>query len=217
MLYREKSIHIWVANTLSCCGYLPYKFKHCVEVISISYMCICDCIISLELRAYSYWLYFLYCLSNLVVGQVARHQYEGMRREAACLNVQKHSRKFLARKAYKNLYFSAVSIQAGMCGMTARNELLFRKQTRAATVIQVKIKILSINEILTVTSFPFISRFILSFLEFIFFFNHVLLFSPPNISISSLRNKNACYLEFSLLWSSISFVLCQILLSAFST
>ncbi|XVF29233.1 hypothetical protein REPUB_Repub15cG0103400 [Reevesia pubescens] len=69
-------------------------------------------------------------------GQVARHQYVGMRREAACLNIQKHSRKFLARKAYKNLYFSAVSIQAGMRGMTARNELLFRKQTRAATVIQ---------------------------------------------------------------------------------
>ncbi|XWS13545.1 hypothetical protein CRYUN_Cryun36dG0045800 [Craigia yunnanensis] len=75
-------------------------------------------------------------IQALCRGQVARHQYERMRREAACLNIQKHSRKFLVRKAYKNLYFSAVSIQAGMHGMTARNELLFRKKTRAATVIQ---------------------------------------------------------------------------------
>ncbi|KHG09984.1 Unconventional myosin-Vb [Gossypium arboreum] len=70
------------------------------------------------------------------VRQVARHQYEEMRREAAALNIQKHLRKFLARKAYKNLYFSAVSIQTGMRGMIARSELLSRKQTRAATVIQ---------------------------------------------------------------------------------
>ncbi|KAK6265916.1 hypothetical protein QUC31_016753 [Theobroma cacao] len=75
-------------------------------------------------------------IQALCRGQVTRHQYERMRREAACLNIQKHSRKFLARKAYRRLYFSAVSIQAGMRGMTARNELLFRKQTRAATVIQ---------------------------------------------------------------------------------
>ncbi|KAA3454750.1 myosin-8-like isoform X6 [Gossypium australe] len=39
-------------------------------------------------------------------------------------------------RAYKNLYFSAVSIQTGMRGMIARSELLSRKQTRAATVIQ---------------------------------------------------------------------------------
>ncbi|XVE84815.1 hypothetical protein DITRI_Ditri17bG0043100 [Diplodiscus trichospermus] len=75
-------------------------------------------------------------IQALCRGQVARHQYEGMRREAACLNIQKHLRKFLARKTYKNLCFSAVSIQAGMRGMTARNDLLSRKQTRAATLIQ---------------------------------------------------------------------------------
>ncbi|GMI71781.1 myosin XI A [Hibiscus trionum] len=69
-------------------------------------------------------------------GVAARHLYEGMRREAASVNIQKHTRRFLARKAYKNLYFSAISIQTGMRGMVARGELLFRRQTKAATVVQ---------------------------------------------------------------------------------
>ncbi|KAK1591991.1 hypothetical protein Q3G72_017291 [Acer saccharum] len=69
-------------------------------------------------------------------GQNARHQYERMRREAACVNIQKNSRTYLARKAYSNLRSSAISFQTGMRGMAARNELWFRKQKRAATVIQ---------------------------------------------------------------------------------
>ncbi|TXG72473.1 hypothetical protein EZV62_001052 [Acer yangbiense] len=69
-------------------------------------------------------------------GQNARHQYERMRREAACVNIQKNSRTYLARKAYSNLRSSAISFQTGMRGMAARNELWFRKQRRAATVIQ---------------------------------------------------------------------------------
>lgn len=61
-----------------------------------------------------------------------------MRREAACLRIQKHLRMHFARKAYKSLCSSAVSIQTGIRGMVARNELRFRKQTKAAVVIQVK-------------------------------------------------------------------------------
>lgn len=44
----------------------------------------------------------------------------------------------IARKAYKDLYMSAVSIQTGMRGMAARYELRFRRRTRAAIVIQVE-------------------------------------------------------------------------------
>lgn len=44
----------------------------------------------------------------------------------------------VARKAYKELYFSAVSVQAGMRGMAARNVLRFKRQTKAAIVIQVR-------------------------------------------------------------------------------
>lgn len=44
---------------------------------------------------------------------------------------------FVARKHYKKLYFSAVSIQAALRGMDARNELRFRRRTTAAIIIQV--------------------------------------------------------------------------------
>lgn len=77
--------------------------------------------------------------SDLNTGKVACHQYESMRREAACLKIQRHSRMYVARNAYKNLYSSAVCIQTGIRGMAARNELRFRIQTRAAIMIQVNI------------------------------------------------------------------------------
>ena len=73
-----------------------------------------------------------------IVGHLARHVYQGMRREASSQMIQRHLRMYLARKAYKELYCSAVSIQTGMRGLTARNELRFRRQTRAAIIIQVK-------------------------------------------------------------------------------
>lgn len=60
-----------------------------------------------------------------------------MRREAACLTVQKDVRMFLARKTYYNLYLAALSVQTGMRGMAARIELQYRKQTQAAIFIQV--------------------------------------------------------------------------------
>jgi hypothetical protein len=44
----------------------------------------------------------------------------------------------IARKAYNELYSSAISIQTGMRGMAARCSLRFRKQTSAAIIIQVE-------------------------------------------------------------------------------
>ena len=61
-----------------------------------------------------------------------------MRREASTMMIQRDWRMHVARKAYKELYSSAVSIQTGMRGMAARNELRFRRQTKAAVVIQVR-------------------------------------------------------------------------------
>ncbi|KAM3708426.1 hypothetical protein ACB098_02G097000 [Castanea mollissima] len=69
-------------------------------------------------------------------GQIARHWYDNMRREAASMRIQKHCRLYLVRNAYKNLCSSAVSLQSGVRGMAARNELKFKKQTRAAIIIQ---------------------------------------------------------------------------------
>ncbi|RVW38672.1 Myosin-6 [Vitis vinifera] len=68
--------------------------------------------------------------------QVACHRYEKMRKEAACQMIQKDLRMYLARKAYNRLCSSAVSIQTGMRVMGACNELRFRKQTKAAIIIQ---------------------------------------------------------------------------------
>ena len=84
-------------------------------------------------------LFFIFHGSN--VGQLARHQYEGMRKEAASVKIQKYSRMYLAKNAYKFMWASSIYIQNGMRGMAARNEFRFRKQRRAAIIIQVgKIK-----------------------------------------------------------------------------
>ncbi|KAJ6689186.1 hypothetical protein OIU85_005577 [Salix viminalis] len=75
-------------------------------------------------------------IQTLCRAEVARNRFECLRRETACLKIQKYSRRYLASKAYNNLCFSAVSIQSCMRGMAARNELCFRKQMRAVIVIQ---------------------------------------------------------------------------------
>jgi len=74
----------------------------------------------------------------LFTGQLARQVYEGLRKEASSLIIQRCFRMHIARKAYKELYGSAISIQTGMRGMAARCELRFRKQTSAAIIIQVE-------------------------------------------------------------------------------
>ncbi|CAL5366949.1 unnamed protein product [Camellia sinensis] len=59
------------------------------------------------------------------------------------LRIQRDFRMHLARKAYKELCSSAVSIQAGMRGMVARDELRFRRQTKAVIIVQPLSQILS--------------------------------------------------------------------------
>ncbi|XP_019422451.1 PREDICTED: myosin-6-like [Lupinus angustifolius] len=69
-------------------------------------------------------------------GHLARQVYEGLRWEASSLMIQRYFRMHIARKAYTELYSSAVSIQTGMQGLAAGCDLRFRKQTSAAIVIQ---------------------------------------------------------------------------------
>ncbi|XP_059632269.1 myosin-8-like [Cornus florida] len=75
-------------------------------------------------------------IEALCRGEVARHRYESMRKEAACLRIQKDMRMCLAQKHYTLLCSSAIYIQTGMRGMTARDELRFKKQSEAAIRIQ---------------------------------------------------------------------------------
>ncbi|CAJ1932955.1 unnamed protein product [Sphenostylis stenocarpa] len=75
-------------------------------------------------------------LQRVAKGQLARHQYECMRREAASLKIQKDFRMYISRNAYKSIYATAIYIQTGMRGMAARNELRFRRRTKASIIIQ---------------------------------------------------------------------------------
>ena len=70
-------------------------------------------------------------------GQIARHHYEDLRREAASLTIQAYYRMHFARKNYRNLCSASTTIQSGLRGMAARNELHFRRQTKAVVIIQV--------------------------------------------------------------------------------
>ncbi|XP_024005209.1 myosin-14 isoform X2 [Eutrema salsugineum] len=69
-------------------------------------------------------------------GQLSRHIFEGLRREAAVLEIQRDIRMHLARKSYNGLYFASVSIQSGIRGMASRDELRFQRQNKAAIMIQ---------------------------------------------------------------------------------
>lgn len=79
-------------------------------------------------------MYLFFLFSS---GQLARKLYNNMRREAACLRIQKDLRMYIARNSYRRVRSSAVTIQSGLRGMAARNELHSKRQTRAAVVIQV--------------------------------------------------------------------------------
>jgi len=54
-----------------------------------------------------------------------------MRREAACLKIQKDFLMHISGNAYKTIYASAIYIQIGVRRMVARNELRFRKRSQA--------------------------------------------------------------------------------------
>ncbi|XP_039805225.1 myosin-8-like isoform X2 [Panicum virgatum] len=75
-------------------------------------------------------------LQAICRGQIARHHYEDLRREAASLTIQAYYRMHFARKNYRNLCSASTTIQSGLRGMAARNELHFRRQTKAVVIIQ---------------------------------------------------------------------------------
>lgn len=60
-----------------------------------------------------------------------------MRQETASLKIQTALRMHLARKVYRDVWCSSISVQSGMRGMAARSEIRFRRQTKAAIIIQV--------------------------------------------------------------------------------
>lgn len=83
------------------------------------------------------------CFLNKTSGRLACKRYELMRREAAAKKIQKNLRRYLARKSYNLQRASAITVQTGLRTMTARNEFRFRKQTKAAIIIEVRFLILN--------------------------------------------------------------------------
>ena len=68
---------------------------------------------------------------------MACNLYEEMRRQAAAVNIQKSFRRHIARESYLKIRHSAIAVQTALRGMVARNEFRYRKQMKAATIIQV--------------------------------------------------------------------------------
>lgn len=60
-----------------------------------------------------------------------------MRRQAAAVKIEKSFRRHVARESYLRIRHSAIAVQTALRGMVARNEFRFRKQMKAATIIQV--------------------------------------------------------------------------------
>ncbi|XP_061944775.1 myosin-9 isoform X3 [Populus nigra] len=77
-------------------------------------------------------------VQSLWRGRLACKIFDRMRREAAAIKIQKHTRKNAARTAYKKLHVSALVVQTGLRAMIARKEFRFRKRTKAATIIQAR-------------------------------------------------------------------------------
>lgn len=73
----------------------------------------------------------------VISGMLACKVYENMRRESAAMKIQTNIRRHHARNAYNKLRVSVLVLQMGARAVAARKEFMFRKRTKAATVIQV--------------------------------------------------------------------------------
>lgn len=67
-----------------------------------------------------------------------------MKKEAAAKKIQTHIRRYRARTNYKKLHLSGLVLQTGLRAMAARNQFRFRKQAKAATILQVVYRILQL-------------------------------------------------------------------------
>ncbi|KAK2970160.1 hypothetical protein RJ640_019628, partial [Escallonia rubra] len=76
------------------------------------------------------------CMQSICRGRLACKLYGDMKRKAACLKIQTNVRGYSARMAYTKSKFSVVLLQTGLRAMAARKEFRFRRQAKAAIIIQ---------------------------------------------------------------------------------
>ncbi|PWZ11363.1 Myosin-17 [Zea mays] len=71
-----------------------------------------------------------------VAPRLACKQHELLRQQTAVLRIQKNARWYFAWKTYYQMRLSAITLQAGLRAMAARNEFTFRKRNKASVHIQ---------------------------------------------------------------------------------
>ncbi|KAK9684902.1 hypothetical protein RND81_10G241200 [Saponaria officinalis] len=77
-------------------------------------------------------------MQTLCRGRLACKIFENLRREASSIKIQKNLRRHLSRKSYREAQLSALTLQTGARVMAARSEFRFKKQTKAAKIIQAR-------------------------------------------------------------------------------
>ena len=87
-------------------------------------------------------------MDKKLIGILSRKLYEQLRREAGAVKIQKKFKGYIARKSYVTARSSAIILQTGLRAMKARDEFRFRKQTKAATYIQVLLLIFFVVRLL---------------------------------------------------------------------
>ncbi|XP_045809003.1 myosin-9-like isoform X3 [Trifolium pratense] len=71
-------------------------------------------------------------------GRLAFKQYVKLIKEVSAVKIQKNIRRYEARKAYKELHMSVLTLQTALRAIAARKEFRFEKQTKASIIIQAR-------------------------------------------------------------------------------
>ncbi|GAU21892.1 hypothetical protein TSUD_33890, partial [Trifolium subterraneum] len=71
-------------------------------------------------------------------GRLAFKQYVKLIKEASAVKIQKNIRGYEARKAYKELHMSVLTLQTALRAIAARKAFRFEKQTKASIIIQAR-------------------------------------------------------------------------------
>lgn len=94
------------------------------------------------MSVYAYHFFFVNMFHHhfwIDVGRMACKLFDHMKKEAAAVKIQKHVRRYHARKKFRSLHMSVLVLQTGLRAMAAHKAFRFRKQTKAAIIIQVKV------------------------------------------------------------------------------
>lgn len=73
-----------------------------------------------------------------MAGYLSRNRFAAMRDTAAAIVIQKYFRCWFFRHSYMQLHSACLLIQSSIRGFSTRRKFMFRKEDKAATLIQVR-------------------------------------------------------------------------------